>query len=74
LIRDFRALAKMLPQKLAFWIAWPKQASGMKTDLKEGIIREFGLAHGWVDYKICAIDRRGRGFASPGRRSLSGRR
>ena len=56
LIRDFRALAKSLPQKIAFWIAWPKQASGIKTDLKEGIIREFGLAHGWVDYKICAID------------------
>jgi hypothetical protein len=24
--------------------------------LKEGIIREFGLAHDWVDYKVCAID------------------
>jgi len=34
LIRDFRALAKSLPQKVAFWIAWPKQASGTKTDLK----------------------------------------
>ena len=56
LIRDFRALAKSLSQKVAFWIAWPKQASGIKTDLKEGIIRELGLAHGWVDYKICAID------------------
>jgi CheY-like chemotaxis protein len=56
LIRDFRALANAFPQKVAFWIAWPKQASGSKTDLKEGIIREFGLASGWVDYKICAID------------------
>lgn len=37
LIRDFRALAKLLPKKVAFWIAWPKQASGIKTDLKEGI-------------------------------------
>jgi hypothetical protein len=56
LIRDFRALAKSLPQKVAFWMAWPKQASGIRTDLKEGMIREFGLVHGWVDYKICAID------------------
>jgi hypothetical protein len=56
LVRDFRALAKSLPQKVAFWTAWPKQASGIRTDLKEGLIREFGLAHGWVDYKICAID------------------
>lgn len=56
LVRDFRAIDKSLPQKIALWIAWPKQASGIRTDLKEGIIREFGLAHGWVDYKICAID------------------
>lgn len=56
LMRDFRALAKSLPQKIAFWIAWPKQASGIKTDLKEGVVREFGLGHSWVDYKICAID------------------
>jgi hypothetical protein len=56
LIRDFRSLAGKLPQRIAFWIAWPKQASGVKTDLKEGVIREFGLAQGWVDYKVCAID------------------
>ncbi len=56
LIRDFRGLAKLLSQKVALCIAWPKQASGIKTDLKEGVIREFGLAHGWVDYKVCAID------------------
>jgi hypothetical protein len=56
LIHDFRTLAKSLPQKVAFWIAWPKQASGIETDLKEGIVREFGLAHDWVDYKVCAID------------------
>ena len=56
LVRDFGNLARSLPQKVAFWITWPKQASGIKTDLKEGIIREFGLAHEWVDYKICAID------------------
>jgi hypothetical protein len=56
LIRDVPALARELPKKVAFWIAWPKQASGIKTDLKEGLVRDFGLAHGWVDYKVCAID------------------
>ncbi len=67
LTRDFCALAHSLPQKVAFWISWPKQASGIKTDLKEGLIREFGLAHGWVDYKICAIDETWSGlcFARP---------
>ena len=54
--RDFRPLARALPQKTALWIAWPKQASGIATDLKENAIREFGLGEGWVDYKVCAID------------------
>ena len=56
LVRDFRPLVKRLPEKVALWIAWPKQASGVATDLKEGLIREFGLGEGWVDYKVCAID------------------
>lgn len=54
--RDFRPLTKELPQKVALWIAWPKKASGLKTDVTENLVREFGLAAGWVDYKICAID------------------
>ena len=56
LARDFRPLARTLPTKTALWIAWPKQASGIATDLKENVIREFGLGAGWVDYKVCAID------------------
>jgi hypothetical protein len=38
------------------WIAWPKRASGVPTDLGEGVVRAAGLAAGLVDYKICAID------------------
>jgi CheY-like chemotaxis protein len=38
------------------WIAWPKKASGVKTDLTQTVIRKIGLAAGLVDYKICAID------------------
>ena len=56
LARDFRPLAKALPPKTALWIAWPKKASGVKTDLDGNIVREFGLNAGWVDYKVCAID------------------
>jgi hypothetical protein len=56
LARDFRPLTRCLPEKVAFWIAWPKKASGVKTDLTENVIREFGLGAGWVDYKVCAID------------------
>ena len=38
------------------WIAWPKRASGLETDLGEGVVRELGLAAGLVDNKVCAID------------------
>lgn len=38
------------------WIIWPKQTSKLKTDLKEGVIRETALASGLVDYKVCAVD------------------
>ncbi len=38
------------------WIAWPKQSSGLETDLSGNIVRERGLATGMVDFKIAAID------------------
>lgn len=37
-------------------MAWPKKASGVATDVTEGIVRETGLKAGLVDNKICAID------------------
>lgn len=40
----------------ALWIAWPKRASGVPTDLDENVVREYALAHGRVDVKVCAID------------------
>ncbi len=40
----------------AIWIAWPKQASGVASDLTQNVVRETGLAAGLVDYKVCAID------------------
>lgn len=40
----------------ALWIAWPKRASGIATDLDENVVRDYALAHGRVDVKVCAID------------------
>ena len=40
----------------ALWIAWPKKASGVVTDLDGNAVREFGLAASLVDYKVAAID------------------
>ena len=38
------------------WVAWPKKASGVVTDLNENAVREIGLEVGLVDVKVCAID------------------
>ena len=38
------------------WIAWPKRASGVPTDITEDTVREVGLPLGLVDNKVCAID------------------
>ena len=38
------------------WVAWPKKAAKVATDLNENLVREIGLAKGMVDVKVCAID------------------
>ena len=38
------------------WIAWPKRASGVPTDVTEDVIREVALPLGLVDTKVAAID------------------
>lgn len=38
------------------WFAWPKKASGIKSDLDDNVVRDSGLAAGLVDYKVCSID------------------
>ncbi len=37
------------------WIAWPKRASKVPTDMTEDVIREVALPLGLVDNKVCAI-------------------
>ena len=51
------------------WIAWPKRASGVTSDLSEDAIRAAGLAHGLVDYKVCAIDQTWSGLKFARRRT-----
>jgi len=45
-----------LAQDGGLWIAWPKKASGVATDIVEDTIREVALPTGLVDNKVCAID------------------
>jgi hypothetical protein len=56
LAAQFAKLAGMLTPAGMLWIAWPKKASGVPTDLLEDGIRQIGLTAGLVDNKVCAID------------------
>jgi hypothetical protein len=54
--RRLPALRAALEPSGGLWIAWPKRASGVTTDLTENVVRDLGLATGLVDNKVCAID------------------
>jgi hypothetical protein len=56
LARRFGSLARKLDPAGGLWVAWPKRASGVPTDLTEDVVREIALAEGLVDNKVCAID------------------
>jgi hypothetical protein len=38
------------------WVAWPKKASKVPTDMSDNVVREVALPTGLVDNKVCAID------------------
>ena len=38
------------------WIAWPKRAAKVPTDMSDTVVREVALPTGLVDTKVCAID------------------
>jgi hypothetical protein len=42
--------------EVPLWIIWPKQASGVDTDLSQNVVRAAGMGAGLVDYKVCAVD------------------
>lgn len=67
--RRFPAAARALAEGGGLWIAWPKKASGVTTDLSQTDVRRFGLGAGFVDYKICAIDETWSGLLFARRRS-----
>jgi len=40
----------------ALWIAWPKRASKVATDMTEDVVRDVALPLGLVDTKVAAVD------------------
>jgi hypothetical protein len=53
---NFLKSKKHLKKNGMIWISWPKKTSKIATDLNENIVRDFGLANGLVDVKVCAVD------------------
>jgi hypothetical protein len=54
--RRFAPLKKTLGPADGLWIAWPKKAATIETDLDFPTVQEIGLAAGLVDNKSAAID------------------
>ena len=54
--RRLPALRRAMDPAAGLWIAWPKRASGVETDMTEDVARELGYANRLVDNKVCAID------------------
>jgi len=51
------ALTSAIAPNGMIWVAWPKRASKIETDMTEDVIREIVLPTSpLVDVKVCAID------------------
>jgi len=76
-VTERRVLERRLPElrrRLAptgmLWVAWPKRASGVETDVTEDVVRDFALAEtDLVDVKVVAIDETWSGLKLMVRRS-----
>jgi hypothetical protein len=56
--RRFDLLKGALAPADGLWIAWPKKAARLETDLDFEVVQGIGLAHGLVDNKSCSMDER----------------
>ncbi|NND75209.1 MAG: DUF3052 family protein [Ilumatobacter sp.] len=70
LVRRIGAAGRTIFPGGALWIAWPKRASKLPTDMTEDVVREVALPLGLVDNKVCAIDDTWSGLRIVWRREL----
>jgi hypothetical protein len=52
----FADLKSRMASNGGLWLCWPKEASGVVTDLSDSVVQQIGLDGGLVDNKICSID------------------
>jgi hypothetical protein len=53
---DLDTLREHMTPACGLWIAYPKRAAKVPTDVTEHVVREVALPTGLVDNKVCAID------------------
>jgi hypothetical protein len=63
-------LRQRMAPACGLWIAWPKRAARVPTDMTEHVVREVALPTGLVDNKVCAIDETWSGLRLVIRREL----
>jgi hypothetical protein len=56
LTRRFGQAARALDPDGGLWVAWPKKAAKVPTDLDFDFVQQLGLSTGLVDNKSCAVD------------------
>ena len=73
LVRRIAQVRPVLTTAGGLWIAWPKKASKVPTEVTEDTVREVALPVGLVDNKVCAIDETWTGLRLVLRRELRSR-
>jgi hypothetical protein len=63
-------LASAIFPDRVLWVAWPKRASKLPTDMTEDVVRDVALPLGLVDTKVAAIDATWSGLRLVWRREL----
>ncbi|HEY2552218.1 MAG TPA: hypothetical protein VGI64_16745 [Streptosporangiaceae bacterium] len=56
LAADLGRLRAQMAPACGLWIAWPKRASRLPTDMSDQAVRDIALPTGLVDNNVCAID------------------
>ena len=53
-MKKLKSLYKSNPS-IIIWVSWYKKTAGISTDITEDTIRNYALANGLVDIKVCAV-------------------
>jgi hypothetical protein len=56
LLDQFPKMMNFLTPEGILWVCWPKESSGVKTDLSGKMVRDTGVTNGLTDVKVSSID------------------